>query len=64
MTVELKGSVYEVLEVKKGKDVLGYIYKVKAQNAYSNEEGYIDVQTWINKAGVITGVEVLNTNGF
>lgn len=59
MTVELKGSVYEVLEVKKGKDVLGYIYKGKAQNAYSNEEGYIDVQLGINKAGVITGVEFL-----
>lgn len=54
-----KELVYDVLEVKKGSDVLGYIYKGKGQNAHSGEEGYVDIQIGINKAGVITGVEFL-----
>ena len=52
------GLVYDRLEVKKGDDVIGYIYKGKAQNDFSQGK-YIDVQIGINTDGVITGIDFI-----
>ena len=52
------GLVYDRLEVIKGGETVGYIYKGKGQNQHSGT-GYIDIQIGIDASGKITGIEFL-----
>lgn len=52
------GLVYDRLEVKKGDEVLGYIYKGKGTNQHTGT-GFIDIQIGISIDNVITGIDFI-----
>lgn len=54
--VTLIGSIYEVLQVKDGGQVTGYLYKGKLTNSY----GAVDQLVGIKANGEIAGVQFLN----
>lgn len=56
LDVELQGTIYEVLQVKDGGQVVGYLYKGRLTNSY----GVIDQLVGIKSNGEIAGIQFLN----
>ena len=56
--VSFVGTTYEVLEVKKGEEVVGFLIKGKSTNSYS-EGNFIDILLGFDLKGNIVGVEFL-----